>query len=125
MRRLGLLAVLLSVLLVVPLAFSQRATAQDASSAHGKYLVALAGCGDCHGEKLQGGPLFFQPAKDVKLPGPWASKAPKIAGFPMFKTDAQAVTFLKTGVMPDGSHPGFRCPTSGSTTPTQRRSSHT
>lgn len=72
--------------------------------ARGKYLTSISGCYDCHGPQLKGGPLFFEPAKGVKLPGPWASVAPKIAGLPMFATDAQAVTFLRTGVMPDGSH---------------------
>ena len=77
--------------------------------ARGRYLVGISGCMDCHGAQLMGGSLFFQPAKGVKPPT-WAPIAPKIAGLPMFKTNAEAVTYLKTGVMPDGSRPRIPMP---------------
>jgi mono/diheme cytochrome c family protein len=70
----------------------------------GKYLATrVAGCVDCHGANLMGARLPFVPAPGVKIP--WASRAPRIAGLPMFKRDSDAVKFLETGVMPDGSRP--------------------
>ena len=78
----------------------------------GKYLVVgVAGCNDCHTpmtpqgpdmtKSLQGAPLVFAPT----LPMPWAPVAPEIAGIPAAYTEAQFVSFLQTGVRPDGSRP--------------------
>lgn len=78
----------------------------------GEYLVRdLAGCNDCHtpmtpqgpdmSKSLQGAPLSFTPA----VPMPWAPNAPPIAGGPAGFSEAQFVSFLRTGVRPDGSHP--------------------
>jgi hypothetical protein len=35
---------------------------------------------------------------------PWSDSAPSLVGLTMFATDAQAVTFLTTGVLPNGQH---------------------
>lgn len=75
----------------------------------GDYLVnGVVLCGDCHTprletmaldetRKLQGG---------VLPPGPgMASIAPELAGIPANYTEAEFISFLQTGVRPDGSHP--------------------
>ena len=69
--------------------------------ARGKYLVTRMGmCADCHGAKYEGTYLgFLAPHMPV------AYRAPKIAGLPMFKTDAAAATFFMTGKMPAGKKP--------------------
>jgi cytochrome c553 len=36
---------------------------------------------------------------------PWATIVPPIAGIPGHYTEEQFVSFLQTGVRPDGSHP--------------------
>jgi mono/diheme cytochrome c family protein len=78
--------------------------------ARGKYLVTgIAGCMDCHGPQLKGGPLPFGPVKGAKLPS-WAPVAPPIAGFPQFSNDAAAIKFLQTGLMPDGRRPRLPMP---------------
>jgi cytochrome c553 len=70
----------------------------DALLDRGAYLVNGVGmCGDCHGAKLQGDTLGFLAPKL-----PLAYKSPKIAGLPMFKTDAEAVTFFESGKTPSG-----------------------
>lgn len=78
----------------------------------GRYLVENIGlCSDCHSPRnergefvrerwLQGAPLPFQPL----VPMPWAPAAPAIAGLHQM-TEQQAMTFLTTGVRPDGSLP--------------------
>jgi mono/diheme cytochrome c family protein len=78
----------------------------------GRYLVENVGlCADCHTPRtekgefdrtrwLVGAALPFAPT----VPMPWVPAAPPIAGLPSM-TDAQAVTFLKTGRRPDGSLP--------------------
>ncbi|OYX31613.1 MAG: hypothetical protein B7Y99_09800 [Caulobacterales bacterium 32-69-10] len=88
------------------------AQAQPALVARGDYLVnAVTGCGDCHsprdeagnvpkGRALTGAALSFAPT--APFPG-WAPIAPPIAGGPTGYTDAQLVSFLQTGVRPDGS----------------------
>jgi cytochrome c553 len=78
----------------------------------GEYLVRdLAGCNDCHtpmtpqgpdmSKSLQGAPLSFAPT----VPMPWAPNAPPIAGGPAGYSEAQFVSFLRTGARPDGSRP--------------------
>jgi mono/diheme cytochrome c family protein len=72
--------------------------------AQGKYLVEGIGfCLFCHGQNLQG----LAQAPNSTIP------SPKLAGLPMFQTDDQAITFFKTGTMPNGTTarrpmPGFR-----------------
>ena len=80
--------------------------------ARGYYLATGIGlCTDCHsprnekgglvpGLHLKGAVLPFAPT----VPMPWAAAAPAIAGLPQM-TEEQAVTFLRTGVRPDGSRP--------------------
>jgi len=79
--------------------------------ARGKYLaIDIGGCQDCHSPRdqqgqfikdkwLQGAELFFKPA--FPIPG-WTSISPGIAGLPNW-TDEQAITFLTSGVAPDGT----------------------
>lgn len=79
--------------------------------ARGKYLaIDIGGCHDCHTPRdqqgqfikekwLQGAELFIKPA--FPIPG-WTSISPGIAGLPNW-TDEQAITFLTTGVAPDGT----------------------
>lgn len=78
----------------------------------GKYLVDGVGkCSDCHtpftdkgmpdeSKLLQGAPIMFKPTVEI----PWAEVAPGIAGLPML-SQKDAVAFLMTGKMPDGSMP--------------------
>jgi mono/diheme cytochrome c family protein len=78
--------------------------------ARGKYLVEQVGmCADCHtprGEHgefdrskwLQGAALEFEPKHPI--PG-FAGFAPGIASLPGW-TDAEAITLLSTGAMPNG-----------------------
>jgi mono/diheme cytochrome c family protein len=66
--------------------------------ARGEYLTHGAGqCFDCHGADLHGAPMHVPPGSGL------ATLAPAIAGLPMFKTDAAAITFLTTAVLPDGT----------------------
>jgi cytochrome c553 len=79
----------------------------------GEYLVSsVVLCGDCHTPRLengepdasralQGAPTGSTP--DVEMP--WATIVPPIAGIPGHYTEEQFVSFLQTGVRPDGSHP--------------------
>lgn len=78
----------------------------------GEYLVtAIGGCNDCHtpmtpqgpdmSRSLQGAPLIVAPKIDI----PWAPIAPALAGGPANYTEEQFISFLQTGVRPDGSHP--------------------
>lgn len=84
----------------------------EALVARGQYLVNnIGGCHDCHTpmtpqgpdmeHALQGATLLFAPTIQI----PWAPVAPAIAGVPAGYTEEQFVTFLQTGVRPDGSHP--------------------
>ena len=93
-------AVALSILIAIP----GRTRAADAGVSlvdRGAYLVGDAGqCSDCHGAGLVGGPAPKGP------PGvPWATMAPSLVGLKMFTTDADAVKFLSTNVLPDGAKP--------------------
>jgi mono/diheme cytochrome c family protein len=78
----------------------------------GEYLVNnVVLCGDCHtpqtpqgpdtNHRLQGGPNLTRAIIDI----PWADQAPPIAGIPAQFTEDQFVSFLQTGVRPDGSRP--------------------
>jgi mono/diheme cytochrome c family protein len=79
---------------------------------NGRYLVEKVGlCIDCHSPRdergqfvrerwLQGAPIPFTPA----VPMPWAPVSKPLAGLPTL-TDEQAMTFLTTGVLPDGRMP--------------------
>lgn len=105
---------------VLLLAFNVRAgEAQiDKASEHGllvergRYLVNNVGlCADCHTPRnergqfvqelwLEGSALPFAPT----VPMPWAPAAPPIAGLTAM-TDDEAMTFLTTGVRPNGTRP--------------------
>jgi len=79
--------------------------------ARGKYLaIDIGGCQDCHTPRnpqgqfikekwLHGSELFMKPA--IPIPN-WTAQSPGIAGLPNW-TDEQAITFLTSGVAPDGS----------------------
>ena len=78
----------------------------------GDYLVnGVVLCGDCHtprlpdmssdeAHKLQGGQLPPSGPPEV-----FATYAPPLAGGPVNFTEEQFISFLQTGVRPDGSHP--------------------
>ena len=78
----------------------------------GDYLVnGVVLCGDCHTprdqtmaldemRKLQGGQLPPSGPPDV-----FATYAPPLAGGPANFSEEQFISFLQTGVRPDGSHP--------------------
>ena len=78
----------------------------------GDYLVnGVVLCGDCHTprdqtmaldetRKLQGGQLPPGGPPEV-----FASYAPPLAGGPANFSEEQFISFLQTGVRPDGSHP--------------------
>lgn len=104
---------------LLTLAFNVRATEPATAASEqgllverGSYLVNNVGlCADCHSPRnergefirelwLQGATLPMQPT----VPMPWAPAAPPIAGLRSM-TDEQAVTFLTTGVRPNGTKP--------------------
>lgn len=96
-------AVVAAVIFVTPcLGSLQTARAEVANAdplSRGHYLVTSAGqCTDCHGGKFAGGPN--------PIPGPpgapWAKTVPSLRGLHMFKTDADAVSFLKTAKLRNG-----------------------
>ena len=106
--------VLLGVLLTTTTPLSSAAADDPAKTiARGQYLATNVGtCQDCHTPRdqqgrfirekwLQGAELFVKPA--FPIPG-WTSISPGIAGLPNW-TDEQAITFLTTGVAPDGTQP--------------------
>ena len=87
---------------------------QEQLVARGDYLVNnVVLCGDCHtpmgpqgpdlSRRLQGAPNITRPT--IELPFPWATEVPPIAGIPAHFTQDQFISFLQTGVRPDGSHP--------------------
>ena len=62
----------------------------------GRYLVQdVAHCEGCHGVGLVGRPT--DPSNPAFVP------RPMIAGLPMFVNDADAVKFLETGLLPNGT----------------------
>lgn len=79
----------------------------------GDYLVNnVVLCGDCHTPRLQNGEpdstRALQGAPNMTTPTidmPWGAVVPPIAGIPAHFTEEQFVSFLQTGVRPDGSHP--------------------
>lgn len=78
----------------------------------GDYLVnGVVLCGDCHTPRLENMALDeTRPLQGSTLPpsGPpevFATIAPPIAGRPVNYTEEQFISFLQTGVRPDGSHP--------------------
>jgi mono/diheme cytochrome c family protein len=97
-------ALLLGVALLVALRLvdggGARAADPSAQIARGEYLTHGAGqCEDCHGAGLVGAPAPPGP------PGvPWAKLAPSLHGLTMFAKDADAIAFLETAKLPDGSH---------------------
>ena len=113
-------SLILTALLALPVASVAFATACSTGPAgtrtpdyeRGRYLVERVGlCADCHtphNEKgelvleqwLMGSPLPFAPT----VPMPFAPIAKPIAGLPTLD-DAQAMTFLTTGVLPGGRLP--------------------
>ncbi|MEM9558162.1 MAG: c-type cytochrome [Acidobacteriota bacterium] len=81
----------------------------DATVQRGRYLVALANCGQCHTPRNADGDLLNDqwlegaPVPSVTPQGypQWAYKAPRIAGLPQH-TDAEFVTLMTTGINRDG-----------------------
>lgn len=66
--------------------------AAEPSAAYGKYLVATASCGSCHGEALTGNPGTDSPLGPNLTPG----------GALATWTEADFITALRTGQTPDG-----------------------
>ena len=88
------------------------APSSDPGIERGRYLVEkVAMCGQCHtprdakgelrmAEWLHGAPVpLLTPDGYAKK---WAYKAPRIAGLPQYKDDAELITFLTTGKNRDG-----------------------
>lgn len=104
---------LIGILAVLAAAACAPATVQPTAEqevARGAYLVNnIGGCNDCHTpmtpqgpdttHALQGAQLVFAPLIEI----PWAPAAPPIAGGPGGYSDEQFVSFLQTGIRPDGS----------------------
>jgi Cytochrome c len=104
-----------ALLVLAPSLSSAPPDAKAKLIARGKYLaIDIGGCHDCHTPRdqqgrfiqekwLHGSLLFMKPA--FPIPG-WTSQSPGIAGLPNW-TDEQAITFLTTGIAPDGTqaHP--------------------
>jgi mono/diheme cytochrome c family protein len=98
-------ASLAAILLLSVAAFTATPAAGDPTGtsdliARGHYLVTGAGqCSDCHGEGFVGGPNHIAGPPGV----PWAKVVPSLRGLTMFKSDADAIAFLETTKLPDGS----------------------
>ncbi len=78
----------------------------------GDYLVnGVVLCGDCHTPRLEN--MALDEARELHgaeiaesgPPGVFASFAPPLAGLPTGYSQAQFISFMQTGVRPDGSHP--------------------
>jgi mono/diheme cytochrome c family protein len=108
--------IVLSLSIVALLALAWGCAASDPQArkiARGKYIVENVGmCADCHSPRnergefvqarwLQGSHLDFAPT--VPMPA-WASASKPIAGLPSL-SEAEAVKFLQTGVLPNGQSP--------------------
>jgi mono/diheme cytochrome c family protein len=110
-RALGVLCLALAPLILATRLSSAPPDEKAQHIARGKYLaIDIGGCQDCHTPRdqqgqfikdkwLQGSELFVKPA--FPIPG-WTSISPGIAGLPNW-TDEQAITFLTTGIAPDGT----------------------
>ena len=96
----GLIAV---ILVLVTVGSRNPSEAQGSGDvARGQYLIGAAGqCEDCHGPGLKGAPLPFKITVPAP-PGAFADAAPNIGGLTMFSSDADAVKFFMTGVLPNG-----------------------
>ena len=70
------------------------AAPQPGTPANGKYMVAIIGCRDCHGDQLQG-------KLDTGQPGP--PPGPNLTKIVPNWTAEQFMTFFNTGLRPDGS----------------------
>ena len=84
----------------------------EALVARGGYLVnGVVLCGDCHTPRLENmAPDETRRLQGGELPpsGPpevFATIAPPLAGIPAHYTEEQFISFLQTGVRPDGTHP--------------------
>lgn len=63
----------------------------------GRYLVQdVAHCEGCHGVGLVG-------RLTPETPNPAFVPRPKIAGLPMFVNDSEAINFLESGLLPNGT----------------------
>jgi len=108
---LGVVCLLCGLFLLTPRLRSAPPDQKPQQIARGKYLaIDIGGCHDCHTPRdqqgqfikdnwLDGSELFMKPA--FPIPG-WTSISPGIAGLPNW-TDEQAITFLTTGIAPDGT----------------------
>ena len=76
----------------------QTVPAAGSDAAQGQYIMGIARCIGCHAVNLAG--LATNPANPTDAA--WVPR-PKIAGLPMFSNDADAVKFLETGFLPDGT----------------------
>lgn len=99
----------LAMIMVAGCARQAPAPSPEEVVARGAYLVAVAGCNDCHtpmtptgpdmSKSLQGAQLGFAPL----APMPWAPYASALAGGPANYTDEQFSHFLQTGERPSGA----------------------
>lgn len=74
----------------------------------GRYLVEqVVLCGDCHTPMTANGPDQTRKlhGADIPVPPELASHAPRLAGIPANFTEEQFISFIQTGVRPDGTHP--------------------
>ena len=111
MRLCRVLSVMCVLLVLMPQLRSAPPDEKARQIARGKYLaIDIGGCHDCHTPRdqqgqfiqekwLDGCELFIKPA--FSIPG-WTGSSPGIAGLPNW-TDEQAITFLTTGIAPDGT----------------------
>jgi mono/diheme cytochrome c family protein len=79
-------------------AIAQTAPVPGSDAAQGQYIMGIARCVGCHAVNLGG--LATNPANPTDAA--WIPR-PKIAGLPMFSNDADAVKFLESGFLPDGT----------------------
>ena len=111
MRLCHILGVIWALLVPIPQLRSAPPDEKAHQIARGKYLaIDIGSCHDCHTPRdqqgqfikerwLDGSDLFIKPA--FPIPG-WTGISPGIAGLPNW-TDEQAITFLTTGIAPDGT----------------------
>jgi cytochrome c553 len=112
MRKLGMaLVALVSMAACSPAANTP--LAGQALVDRGDYLVnGVVLCGDCHTPRAEGAGEGGPPdltrqlqGAPMAVPPPLANYAPNLAGGPANFTEEQFISFLQTGVRPDGSHP--------------------